>query len=272
MSNFVYIVQYNAIMKHKNTINKIKKSWGKSLCLLLFCLCCVLYSASLFAQNIVVESGYDGFFARLQVGYAYSELKEDYLDEELSYFGTGPLLTAQLGWALERAYALHLGASFFYPLNTLGPELIETENNPNISITQHSYNLFALALGFSWFHIPTAIYISPAIRVFQNGKRIRKQSLATLTGPDEQELTREEALYSKRVGASLTIGNDRWLGERVGFGIALVLQYDTLLLDKSKTTIISQPSGTEVFSIETDLQRVPVQHFLGGIVLNITFN
>ena len=226
-------------------------------------------NSSLQAQ-VIPSSGYSGFFNRIQIGIGYSELVEDYEDEDRKYYGHGPHMSIQLGWAVSKNYAVHLNTSAFFASQVFGPERQERVDE-SIGRTEHEYLLMSGGLGFSWFHVPTAIYVSPVVNLLQIGYRTEMQKIDDLPG-DDYSLIQLRTEYNTRVGYGLIIGNDRWLSKSLGLGFALSVYHSHMLIEKQSYKITVEPSGTEQDTAEDDLQRVSARDLMYALSLSITYN
>ena len=217
-------------------------------------------------------SGYDGSFIRTQIGIAYGELLEDYQEDDRKYYAHGPHFGLQAGWAMAKRYALHFNFSGFFSTRAFGPERQERVDD-TFDRTEHDYYFGEAGIGFTWFHVPSAVYFSPVINLAQVGRRIEEQRIHDRpAGSGESSLIRVETTYSNRIGYGIIIGNDRWVSESLGMGISLSVYQSHFLMEKQKHTITIEPTGEEESSIESDLQRVSARNLLFALSLNFTFN
>ncbi len=230
-------------------------------------------SSPLYSQNMIsTGSGYHGFLNRFQLGMGYHELVEDYAKEDQKYYSLGYFISTQLGWAIEREFALYAIGSVFYSSNTEGPEIQERLSS-SVGKTNTEFLLGLAGVGFSWFHVPSAFSISPYLHLFQLGRRTSAQKNNNiLSGGDKYTLATTEVLYSFRSGYGLTLAKDTWVNHRIGIGFALTFNYDLLLLEKQTNKITGEPSGTEKAQNESDLRRVTGRSLLTAFSLNIIFN
>ena len=222
------------------------------------------------AQTIP-SSGYSGFFSRIQAGVAYSELIEDYENKDREYFGHGPHLAAQLGWAVSKSHAFHLNLSAFSTSKVFGPDRQERLTD-DIGETKHKYFLGGAGLGFTWFHIPTAVYISPVVNLFQAGLREESQRINDRSSSDEYSLHQLKTSYNSRIGYGLIVGNDRWISKSTALGFSLAVYHSHMLIEKQTYKITTEPAGTKRESREEDLGRVSARDILTALSLSITFN
>ena len=219
----------------------------------------------------IPSSGYSGFFTRTQVGIGYSELLEDYEDEDRKYYGYGPHVSMQMGWAMSKSYAFHLNASAFLASQVIGPERQERLTE-DIGKTNHKYFTGAGGIGFTWFHVPTAVYISPIVNLLQFGIRTETQRIDDSPAGGDYSLTQLETSYNSRVGYGLIVGNDRWLGKSLAMGFALSVYHEHMLIEKQTYKVTTEPSGTARDDREQDLQRVSARNLLYALSLSITYN
>ena len=250
-----------------------------------FALCLILYfaAAPLAAQESEEEmvSGYSGFLASFQVGGGYFELTEHYSGEDGRYYGIGYLASTQFGWALGREFSLFLTGTGFYANGIQGEEIVpRTELNMDIVGKADTNFLLATAgIGFSWYHVPTAFFISPTLYLWQHGVSNSMQRLdrslipAIPLADDEYTLLKREITYSSRSGFGLSIGKDAWVCENFGIGFAFSLYYNNLLLEKQTDAVTIEPTGTKVDDpLESDLNRVTATALLISFSIGMVFN
>ena len=254
----------------------------RRLSLLSFAITAMLYLSaglplsSLYADDLG-DSGYYGFLLRLQAGGGYGEFTEDFAGtDDVDYYGTGALAALQLGWAYGGYYAFYIGVTHFVAINARGPQLQEVAGNPDIDNTQHDYEITSFSLGFSWLHPGTGIYISPEFRLGQQAKRKREQGIRfNPMGVQTLTTTEEIAFYAGRSGAGVSIGKERWFTSNVGIGVALSAHYDSLLLQRVKTTITTTTMGVDAMSPQVDDETRPrnsTNHWIYGFSIGIIIN
>ena len=232
-------------------------------------------SSSIFSQTLL-ESGYSGFLFRLQLGYGYSELVEDYInvheeEKDPKYYGKGYFAASQIGWAVEPSYAVHLNGSLFIANDTSGPE-IQPRTSETITATKHSFSITSVGIGFTWYHIASAFWISPEFNLYQYGTRNSSQKFYNNPDNDEYTLTEQKITYHSRAGYGVTFGKDFWFHENMGVGFALLVSQNHLLSERNNTKITTQPSGTERDNSEIDLNRVSARNLFVGLSANIIIN
>ena len=223
--------------------------------------------------EIISSSGYSGFLCRMQTGLAYNELIEDYGQEDKKYYSHGPHLGFQIGWANSKNYAIHLNLSAFLAMTAFGPDRQERTDPIVTERTKHSYLLGDVGIGFTWFSISSAVYISPVVNFIQLGTRGEEQRVNDpALGDGQYSLFKVDTRYSNRVGYGVIIGNDRWFGKNVGMGLSLSIYQNHLLMEKQTIQVSTEPAGTVTSRLETDLQRVSARNLLFAISANFTYN
>ncbi len=191
------------------------------------------------------ENNHDsGFLLRFHLGGGQGSFTGEDSSGKIEYEGRAGLFNLQLGGFVAPNWALHGGISVISADDTD----IEIDGN-SAGISDASYGVGNLALGFSYYIMPINIYISPELRFRGRAKTEYKVSDTDV-----------EYTYKSGRGFGLTVGKEWFVSSNWGLGVALSYYKDTLDGHKVKT------GGVE---IDSDLDG---DHSYFGIAFSATYN
>ncbi len=223
----------------------------------------------------VLTSGYSGFLWRIQTGGGYTELVQEFEEEKKKTYATGYLLGTQVGWAFGGSWALHFNYSHFLSGigSTKGQELAERTDMDLIGKTNHSLNLWSAGFGFTWFHVPSAFYISPEFRLIQNGnyKATQRNSSPNEFRAEFLENT-ETTYFNSKNGLGITMGKDQWINRHFAMGFALTCYYDVYQMQRTAVRVNSGPEKEERSSIDIDLNKGKATSLMYGFNISMLVN
>ncbi len=173
-------------------------------------------SATSNAQVVMQQQGWDPhhghnqgrFFARGALGLGFGNFTARAAGSDLTLTGAGLSFNGALGFSLAPNFALHVDVNL---MSIVQPTVSTSAGIAGVD-TQSDYTSTMLGVGFTYYLMPTNLYISGSV-----GLALMRAEFAG------SSVTRAESGLG--FGLNAMAGHDWWLTNTLGFGLGVQLQY-----------------------------------------------